>query len=159
VNLKLEAKTISNFDKLKFSYKSESTQTKQNKDCNWHDEINDFDIKSCSQGWFDEMIDFLPYKEKTNFVFDMASIKKFDFIQNDCDSEKVYAYACYLPPGKYSSAVLYNNDSKSQKSKSMYTMTVKVPERTYPIWDKTKKIRKFRVHRKYQPDKSCFNDG
>ena len=38
-------------------------------------------------------------------------------------------------------------------------MTVKVPERTYPIWDKTKKIRKFRVHRKYQPEKSCFNDG
>ena len=95
------------------------------------------------------MIDFLPYKNNTNFVFDMDAIKKLDFIQNDCDSEKVYVYACFLPPGKYSSCIMYNNDSKSQKSKSLYTMTVKVPPRQYSIWDKTKKIRKFRVHRKY----------
>jgi hypothetical protein len=105
------------------------------------------------------MIDFLPYKSNTNFILDKEIIKKLDFLKGDCNTEKVYAYACFLPPGKYSSCVIYNNDIKTQKSKSMYTMTVKVPTRTYNIWEKTKKIRKFRVHRMYQPDESVFNDG
>ena len=105
------------------------------------------------------MIDFLPYKSNTNFIFDVETIKKLDFVKGDCTSEKVYAYACFLPPGKYSSCLMYNNDIKNPKSKSMYTLTVKVPTRTYPIWDKSKKIRKYKVHRMYQADSSVFNDG
>ena len=104
------------------------------------------------------MMEFLPYKNKTNYVFNLESMHQLDIIKNDCLNEKIYAYACFMPPGKYSSCVLYNNDNKSQKSKSIYTMMVKVPVRDYNIERKHKKIRKYQVERKFFMDNSIFKD-
>ena len=41
-----ELKTIKNFEKFKFSTKSETSM--KNKEINWYDEINEFDKKYCS---------------------------------------------------------------------------------------------------------------
>ena len=70
-------------------------------------------------------------------------MKNLDMIKKDGIEEKIYAYACFMPPGRYTSCVLFNNDSKNQMSKSIYTMMVKVPPRMYNIRKAEKKIKKY----------------
>ena len=78
------------------------------------------------RGWLQDLLKELPYDHKlSNMVIDPSLMtENFDMVQqkfNDPEfyetcktpslenmSEKVYAFACFLPQGKFNSCVLYN---------------------------------------------------
>jgi len=50
-------------------------------------------------GWFDAVLDQLPYREFTNFVVDPSLLQTLSIFNQDIkfNEEKIYAYACFLP--------------------------------------------------------------
>jgi hypothetical protein len=106
-----------------------------------------------SKTWLDELLSILPFKENTNFVIDPLVLRQLDVSKKDFKDlgEKVYAYACFIPQGKYSGAVLYNSDPKSleMRDKSLYEFTVAARKRQYPIELKFKKVRRYKIERKF----------
>lgn len=133
---------------MKFSNKSESLKGTES---GWIDKINKQDIEDGKPGWLNQLLDLLPYKQHANLVFDPKVLKEMDIAKKGCQNEKVYAYACFMPPGRFSSSILYNieSQSRSQKNKSLYTMQVKVKPRDYAVKVRYKKVRQFRVERKF----------
>lgn len=63
--------------------------------------------------WLTDLMALLPYREHANLVFDLDELKKMDIAKQDGDEtkEKVYAYACFVPPGRFNSCILYNTES------------------------------------------------
>ena len=87
------------------------------KDGKWMDVINSKDQEYGRPGWLEEVVGLLPYTNQTNFVFDMDDLRLMDVVNKDISEtkEKVYAYATFLPPGKFNTCILYNADEMSQK--------------------------------------------
>ena len=102
----------------------------------------------------------LPYRHNTNFIVDPALIDNLKIqTQGDQLNEKVYLLACFLPPGRHDSVLLFNsNEDTSQKVKSMISAPIKVRARNYPIAVKTKKVQQFRVERQFIRDQSLFRE-
>lgn len=71
--------------------------------------------------------------------------------------EKVYAYAAFLPPGRFNSCVLHNTD-EAQRDKGLYSFMIHSQKRDHPIDIKYKKVKKFKVERKFIKSQSMFMD-
>jgi hypothetical protein len=100
---------------LKFENKSEASKVNES---GWVDKIKESD--HLDQNWLKKLLDLLPYKQNSNMVFDPNVLKQMKIERNGAN-EKVYAYACFMPPGRFSSSILYNMEH-SQKSKGLYSM-------------------------------------
>ena len=103
-----------NLKKLKFS-KSEK----------WTDNINVGDQEIVKPGWLSKLTQMLPYKEHVNFCIDPTILDRMGLQQNSIEEsgEKIYAFACFLPPGQHNGCILYNTDEKAetQERKSLYS--------------------------------------
>jgi hypothetical protein len=88
------------------------------------------------------MLRLLPYKENTNFVVEPSLLRRLSLHTVDGQlPEKIYAYACFLPPGKHNTCIMYNSaEDPSCKLKNLYPTIVKARPREYPIALKYKKI-------------------
>lgn len=119
----------------------------------WVDKINSGDIKCGNKGIWEEIIGLLPYKDHTNLVVDRNLLKRMPVFQKDISEtkEKIYAFAAFLPPGRFNSCVMYNCD-ESQQEKSLYAFTIQSYKREHPIDIKFKKVKKFKVQRKFHKD-------
>lgn len=119
----------------------------------WIDKINSKDLDFGKPGWFDELLSALPYREHTNFIIDPELLRKMDVVKKDIQEtqEKVYAFACFLPPGRSSAWVMYNSDSKSdaQRKKSICTLLMPAKPRAHDIDVKFRKVRSFKIQRKF----------
>ena len=128
----------------------------------WIDTINAADKVIGATPWLTNLMALLPYREHTNLVFNLDELKEMDIAKQSSEEvrEKVYAYACFVPPGRFNSCILYNteNQSKSQKHKSLYTMLIKAKAREHGIDIKHKKVRQFRAERKFFRESSVFKD-
>lgn len=71
--------------------------------------------------------------------------------------EKIYAYAAFLPPGRFNSCVLHNCD-EVQREKGLYSFMIHSQKRDHPIDIRYKKVKKFKVERKFIKTKSMFAD-
>ena len=147
--------------KLKFSNKSETVKSQTNSE-GWIDTINAADKAIGATPWLTNLMALLPYQEHTNLVFDLDELKKMDMAKQSGEEvkEKVYAYACFVPPGRFNSCILYNteNQSKSQKHKSLYTMLIKAKAREHSIDIKHKKVKQYRAERRFFQESSIFKD-
>ena len=92
----------------------------------------------------------------------MDDLQLLDVVNKDISvtKEKVYAYATFLPPGLFNTCILYNSDEMSykQKKKGMFTLLMKGQPRKHNIDVKFKKVRQYKVERKFQKDRSVFKD-
>ena len=110
------------------------------------DKINSNDIKCGNKGTWDEIIGLLPYKNNTNLVVDKNLLKRMPVFNKDISEtkEKIYAFAAFLPPGRFNSCIMYNCDD-TQKDKSLYSLMIHSQKREHPIDIKFKKVKKFKV--------------
>jgi hypothetical protein len=74
--------------------------------------------------------------------------------------EKIYLYACFLPPDKFNSCILHNCDENpnNQKKKALVALNLQGRERNLPIEVKFKKIRQFKIPTKFIKENSVFKD-
>ena len=70
--------------------------------------------------------------------------------------EKIYVYADFLPPGKHNTCLLYNTPNEPKKG--MYTFLVNVRHRELPLNILTKKVREYRIQRRFDKPVSMFKD-
>jgi hypothetical protein len=70
--------------------------------------------------------------------------------------EKIYVYADFLPPGKHNTCLLYNTPNEPKKG--MYTFLVNVRHRELPLNLLTKKVREYRIQRRFDKPVSMFKD-
>ena len=112
---KRRQKTLKNVKTIKISSKDKGEV--------WVDKINSKDIEYGNKGWIEELMGLLPYKEDTNFFIDEEALSKLDIGAKGVSetNEKIYAFACFLPPGNFKSCFLFNQDSEQQKKKGIYS--------------------------------------
>ena len=60
---------------------------------------------------------FIPYKQHCNLLIDPSMLSG----QNKRKDERVYAFACFLPQGKYNSVLLHPQEEK----KNAYSLILK----------------------------------
>jgi len=70
--------------------------------------------------------------------------------------EKLYVYADYLPPGKHNCCILYN--SINEPKKGLYTFLSNVRQRELPLELYSKKVKEYRIIRKFDKPTSMFKD-
>jgi hypothetical protein len=70
--------------------------------------------------------------------------------------EKIFVYADFLPPGKHNTCLLYNTPTEPKKG--MYTFLVNVRHRELPLNLLTKKVREYRIQRRFDKPVSMFKD-
>lgn len=97
---------------MKFSNKSETVKGHNTE--GWVDTMNAKDIATSTTPWLLDLMALLPYSEHVNLAFDLNELKKMDIANPEGGgetNEKIYAYACFMPPGRFNSCILYNTES------------------------------------------------
>lgn len=73
--------------------------------------------------------------------------------------EKIYAYACFLPAGKFNSAIMHNTpEDKHQRVKNFFGLQIKTFKREHDIELRFKQIRKYKIQRKFKKESSVFRE-
>lgn len=68
-------------------------------------------------------------------------------------------FACFLPPGKQTGAILANKgETKNKFEKDLFSFQLVVPPRVQPLDLRIKKIKKFTIERKFIKDSTVFKD-
>lgn len=70
--------------------------------------------------------------------------------------EKIYVFADFLPAGKHNTCFLFNTQNVPKKA--MYTFLVNVRHRELPLNLFSKKVREYRISRKFDKPTSMFKD-
>lgn len=97
--------------------------------------MEEAEAKLLETDWLQRLLSLLPFRQHTNFVVEPSLLRSLDLMSDGGPvPERVYAYACFLPPGKHQVCILHNtSDDSSQEMKGLYTSEIKSKPRQHQI--------------------------